>query len=398
MPTLTLPSIARANIKAFRTLFPFIFQSGIDFSDVPLKLGKKATAHIRVLPTLAAYDANNGGYKNGAVQGRSLLKDVDILIDQHNHVPVEYAHLDLLKDQKASWDGAMEDQAFVLGRGMADSFLAKVRGSSISRKVVEAAGNADLDTLEGITTIMNEAGAGPGGRIGVVNSSVAQSLGLDSRIASKDFYGSLTGGQAYRKYTNVGGFKAIYEYPSLSANNAPEKDFTATAASDLINCVGHGFLNGDRVRVTTSAADLPAGLAIDTDYYVRDATADTFKVALTDGGAVVDITDAGTGTHKVRGYENLTGFFWEPSAVAFKAGIPADSHKLAAALGIPQTMAMDVVTDPETGFSLAMMKWMEAGTADIYVSPTCLYGSCVGRQGGAANDMTDRGGVRLVAA
>lgn len=397
MPTLTVPSIATTIIKAFKTQFPFIFRSGIDFSGVPLKLNKTITAHIRTLPSLAVYDAAQGGYKNGAVQGRSLLQDVPILIDSHNHVPVEYAHLDLIKDQKEVYQGALADQAFVLGRGMTSSFLAKVRGSSISRKVVEAAGNADLDTLENITTILNENGASPGGRIGIVNSNVAQSLGLDSRIASRDYYGIQTGGQAYRKYTNVGGFQAIYEYPGLGANNGTGKVFTA-AGTDVITSAGHGYLNGDRVRVTTSAADLPAGLTVDTDYYVRDATTDTFKVSLTDGGAVVDITDAGTGVHTVTGYENLSGFFYEPSAVALAAGIPAESHQLAATLGIPQTMGMEVVTDPDTGFSLAVMKWMEAGTVDLYISPTALWGSCVGRQGGAASTMTDNGGVRLVTA
>jgi len=85
--------------------------------------------------------------------------------------------------------------------------------------------------------------------------------------------------------------------------------FTA-AGTDIVTMADHGFSyaidSAGRVagpiRVTTSAADLPAGLAIDTDYWVRTIDQDTFKLYATEAAAVsngtaVDITDAGTGTH-----------------------------------------------------------------------------------------------------
>lgn len=74
---------------------------------------------------------------------------------------------------------------------------------------------------------------------------------------------------------------------------------TADAGSNEIYLAGHGFGIDDVVRFTTSAADLPAPLAIDTDYYVVELNedGDHFKVSLTQGGAVLGIDDAGTGTH-----------------------------------------------------------------------------------------------------
>ena len=60
----------------------------------------------------------------------------------------------------------------------------------------------------------------------------------------------------------------------------------------------HGMSDGDAVTLLTSAADLPDPLAIGTTYYVRDAAATTFKLTATVGGGAVDITDAGTGTHR----------------------------------------------------------------------------------------------------
>lgn len=68
------------------------------------------------------------------------------------------------------------------------------------------------------------------------------------------------------------------------------------ATTDIITSNGHGFSGGELLQFTTSGT-LPAGLSTATDYYVRDVTTNTFKVSATPDGAVVDITDTGTGTH-----------------------------------------------------------------------------------------------------
>ena len=85
--------------------------------------------------------------------------------------------------------------------------------------------------------------------------------------------------------------------PTLTDNTAA---FTTDyLTDDKLDVTAHGFMNGDIVQVTTSAADLPAGLAINTRYYVVNKTANDFEVSLTEGGAAVNITDNGTGTHTV---------------------------------------------------------------------------------------------------
>lgn len=76
------------------------------------------------------------------------------------------------------------------------------------------------------------------------------------------------------------------------------QQFTA-ATSDTITCVGHGLLDGQAVRVRNQGGGLPAPLDEATKYFVRDKTDDTFKLALTQGGAAIDITTIGTGIHKV---------------------------------------------------------------------------------------------------
>lgn len=396
MPTLSTTLILQKTLEAYRTLFPFIGRMGTAFDDSPLRLNDTVTAHIRTLPSASTYDGTTG-YANGATSARSLLTDLSITVDQHQHVPLKFEHLNAIKDQKAVYEGAITDTAYVLGKAMVDSVLAKVTGSNISYSETATTANSDLDVIEAITTTMNGNGAMPMGRIGLVNSAVAQTLALDTRVASRDYYGTLTGGTGLRFFRGIGGFEAIYEYPNLPGNNATSGTFTA-ATTDICTKTAHGFKTGDRVRVS-STTTLPAGLATATTYYVIKLTADTFKLATTDAlataGTAVDITDTGTGTHSIVGYENVTGLFFSPESIAIRAGIPSQTAELAAALGIPQVMLMESLKDPISGFSLALMKWQAAGTGDLYVSPTSIWGSAVGRQAGAAGAITDKGALIL---
>ena len=75
---------------------------------------------------------------------------------------------------------------------------------------------------------------------------------------------------------------------------------TANASTDKLTLNGHGMVNGTRVRFSTTASDLPGGLAVDTNYYVINTETNAFKVSTTSGGSAVNITDTGTGTHTVK--------------------------------------------------------------------------------------------------
>jgi hypothetical protein len=78
----------------------------------------------------------------------------------------------------------------------------------------------------------------------------------------------------------------------------PEATFTA-ATTNIITSAAHGMTQGDCIQVSTTTT-LPGGLSASTNYYVISVTTDTFKVSATPGGAEVDITNAGTGTHTYR--------------------------------------------------------------------------------------------------
>lgn len=76
--------------------------------------------------------------------------------------------------------------------------------------------------------------------------------------------------------------------------------FTADASTDIITHSGYRLLTGTRVRLTTTTT-LPAGLSLATDYFVVKVSDTTAKLATSYAnaiaGTVVNITDAGTGTH-----------------------------------------------------------------------------------------------------
>lgn len=66
---------------------------------------------------------------------------------------------------------------------------------------------------------------------------------------------------------------------------------TASAATDRITLTAHGLNWGDQV---TFGGTPPAPLSANFTYYVRDQTANDFKVSATAGGAAIDLTSAGT--------------------------------------------------------------------------------------------------------
>lgn len=77
------------------------------------------------------------------------------------------------------------------------------------------------------------------------------------------------------------------------------------ATTETISVAEHSFNDDDVVRISTDGT-LPAGTLIDTDYYIVESTANSFKLSLTQGGAAVDLVDAGAGRHRLQ--------LWDPAA------------------------------------------------------------------------------------
>jgi len=79
-------------------------------------------------------------------------------------------------------------------------------------------------------------------------------------------------------------------------NTANVATLTVGTLDGTITSTGHGLVDTNKVQLSTSGA-LPGGLDAATDLYVRDKTADTFKLATISNGTAVALTTVGSGTH-----------------------------------------------------------------------------------------------------
>lgn len=72
---------------------------------------------------------------------------------------------------------------------------------------------------------------------------------------------------------------------------------TADGTADTLTGEGHALVNTDRVVLSNTGGALPTTLTAPGNYYAVGVSGDAFQVALTSGGAAVDFTGAGSGTH-----------------------------------------------------------------------------------------------------
>ena len=80
-----------------------------------------------------------------------------------------------------------------------------------------------------------------------------------------------------------------------------DKLYTADFTTDTLTSTAHGLANNTVVRVVNIGGAFPGPLVRTVDYFVVNATANTFQLSLTSGGAAINLTDNGTGDQYVRG-------------------------------------------------------------------------------------------------
>jgi microcystin-dependent protein len=99
-------------------------------------------------------------------------------------------------------------------------------------------------------------------------------------------------GSAVSRTTYAALFAALVTNEGLTSQT-----FTVTIASPAVfTKTAHGFIGGERVRLSTTGA-LPTGLNTTTDYYVIYVSANTFQVSTTYNGAAVNSSGTQSGTH-----------------------------------------------------------------------------------------------------
>lgn len=396
--TLTTSEVLMDIIGAFFKSVPAINRMGSEWTGKVLKRAQTYIAHIAAMPTVGRHD-DTLGYAitgTGYNEARGLLTDVAITIDTHVVCRLNWKHLDMIKDNKIKYDEVIALAGLAMAQDFFTSIAQGFTTQNFSHSTTAAAADFDLDVITDICGKMTLQRATPIGRTLLVNTDVANVISLDSRVASNQFYNQRPDGNALRRWTGLGGFAEIIEYPELPTNNGDAQAVTI-ATTDIVSATAHGYSNGDPVVFASLAGG--AGLTDGTKYYVRDVTANTFKVSATVGGAAVDVTTAYTsGTVALK--ENLIGFAFDRRAIATMSGIPADFNGEALGLNIPRGMGFEAVTAPDGGFTMGAVSWQTLGTGDLNWVPTFVFGKALGRQGYAngADALTDRAGHRIISA
>lgn len=172
-------------------------------------------------------------------------------------------------------------------------------------------GQPQTAEIKGIAEIKPEFLPGDGDLIGAIHDATLETLSAAPPTASAANAGKVWqnrtassirisgGGGRSSSMAKPGEFAASdgrRVYPVINPTVDAARVFTADAGTDVITLALHGYIADQKVRVF-STTTLPAGLSADTDYFVRDVTADTFKLAASAGGAAINLTDAGTGAH-----------------------------------------------------------------------------------------------------
>lgn len=78
---------------------------------------------------------------------------------------------------------------------------------------------------------------------------------------------------------------------------------TADDGTDIFTVAAHGYADNDTIRVT--AQSLPGGLSANTTYYVLNSTPNTFQLATSSGGSLIDFTTVG---NQIVVYREDTGY------------------------------------------------------------------------------------------
>lgn len=104
---------------------------------------------------------------------------------------------------------------------------------------------------------------------------------------------ALFGVNVWEWWANKTSLLGVAPYEATGLNPEAAKTLTSvTSSGTTLTKTAHGLVNGDQVRLTVVGTKKPTGLEVGTVYWVRDVTANTFKLAGTSNGSAKTIGTA----------------------------------------------------------------------------------------------------------
>lgn len=282
MSTLSTSKLLQAAMDSFKKQFPALFMFATDFSSDAHVFNQQLIARVNKLPTVQDYDSTDG-YKANATNANALTEDVPVTMDCHKHVPIKIDFIEAASTNRNLYDEAVKDLAYSLGKEAFDYLLSTATTTNFSESSTFAVSDSDKDMTSAIAKALNKQGAGTRGRIGIVNSDVAEVLANDARVASRDYHGQLNGENAYKEFTSIDGFSRIYEYPDMPENGANVTGLFGTSQMAVIasrvptkirDMIGNALV--DKIANVTTLRDPASGLTMVGIEWVEAGTFDAY--------------------------------------------------------------------------------------------------------------------------
>jgi hypothetical protein len=131
---------------------------------------------------------------------------------------------------------------------------------------------------------------------GVMNAAAGPTIASIVRTgANLDITWNLNGATGLQ-LVNPGVSISAFDVARASSNFLPLTNFvTPDFTTDIFTQTAHGWSNGDPIIITS--ATQPAGITTGVTYYLINATANTYQLSATVGGAAINYTSNGSGVH-----------------------------------------------------------------------------------------------------
>lgn len=182
--------------------------------------------------------------------------------------------------------------------------------------------------------------------VGVITYTTLVGL-IDDAISSDGFTATFDTSSGYIKVVTDATGTAADPTTGIEDGNNVVSVLTIDSTADVndttetFTAATHGLTNGLSVTLTLDSGALPTGLAILTTYYVVGATAGTFQLSATLGGAAIDVTVA-VGVFNVIVTNPIGGILTEMTDV--DVGTPGTTDVTAETAGVEPTSRSETLT------------------------------------------------------
>jgi hypothetical protein len=257
--TLSGTLVIQRALELVFTKFPELRMISMGFRELDgrveqMNLNQSAVSRLLAIPSVTNF---------GAAATDVTTTDVPITLSGFKQVYHSFTAAEVNSTDRNLVDEAAYPMAIAIAKYIIGQVSALYTSRNFTRSVTVGSGWGYVNTLIALRKSLTQAGVPDGRRFAVLNTDVYSKLLEDPLIVAA--LNNPSNGDAIRlgQLPQVAGLMPA-EYPDLATGNGTARAITATASTDLVNLVAHGFIAGDRVTfpALTGGAGLTAGSTI----------------------------------------------------------------------------------------------------------------------------------------